>query len=159
MGDTPASDLLRSDHRKMEQHLDSLLEALKHLNGTRVADIQQEFAAITKLAEQHFDQEERAYYPRVSALAPSVMTLLKEEHRVVRETEAALHEFLDAFPEPAPQRSLDELYRIGIEFHDAVEVHIVDEEDQLLKLVDEMLTEEQQIALAAAMQQVAGSQS
>src|ERR1019366_5179190 len=99
-----------------------------------------------KLAEIHFELEERVYYPRVRALAPQVMELMEEQHRVVRETERGLRELLDSFSDPATQRSLDELHRIGIAFHDAVEVHIIDEEDQLLKLADRMLTTEEQIA-------------
>ena len=159
MSDTAASDLLRADHRKMEKHLDLLLDALKHLGAERVAEIRRDFAELEKLAEIHFEQEERVYYPRVRALAPQVMDLMEEEHRVVRETERGLHELLESFSDPATQRSLDELHRIGIEFHDAVEVHIIHEEDQLLKLADRMLTTEEQIALAAAMRKVAGAES
>jgi hemerythrin-like domain-containing protein len=159
MSDTAASDLLRADHRKMEKHLDALLDALKHLSAERVAEIRRDFAELEKLAEIHFDQEERVYYPRVRALAPQVMDLMEEQHGVVRETERGLHELLESFSDPATQRSLDELHRIGIEFHDAVEVHIIDEEDQLLKLADRMLTTEEQIALAAAMRKVAGAES
>jgi hemerythrin-like domain-containing protein len=159
MSNTAASDLLRADHRKMEKHLDALLDALKHLGAGRVAEIRRDFAAMEKLAEIHFELEERAYYPRVRALAPKVMELMEEEHRVVRETENGLHELLESFSDPATQRSLDELHRIGIEFHDAVEVHIIDEEDQLLKLADQTLTSEEQIALAATMQEIAASKS
>jgi hemerythrin-like domain-containing protein len=143
----------------MEKHLDSLIDALKHFGAERVAGIRQDFAAMEKLAEAHFELEERAYYPRVRALAPQVMELMEEEHRVVRETEKGLHELLESFYDPATQRSLDELHRIGIEFHDAVEVHIIDEEDQLLKLVDQTLTSEEQTALAATMREIAGSKS
>jgi hemerythrin-like domain-containing protein len=132
---------------------------LKHLGAERVAGIRRDFAAMEKLAEVHFEQEERVYYPHVRALAPKVMELMEEEHGVVRETERGLHELLESFSDPVTQRSLDELHRIGIEFHDAVEVHILDEEDQLLKLADRTLTSEEQAALAAAMRQVAGAES
>ena len=158
MGDTAASDLLRADHRKMEKHLDSLLDALKHLGAERVAEIRRDFGELEKLAEVHFKQEERVYYPRVRALAPQVMDLMEEQHGVVRETERGLHELLESFSDPATQRSLDELHRIGIEFHDAVEVHIIDEEDQLLKLADQLLTPDEQRSLGAAMRQVAGAE-
>lgn len=159
MSDTAASDLLRADHRKMEKYLDSLLDALKHLSAERVAEIRRDFAAMEKLAEVHFELEERAYYPRVRALAPKVMDLMETEHSVVRETERGLRELLESFSDPATQRSLDELHRIGIEFHDAVEVHIIDEEDQLLKLADQLLTLDEQRSLAAAMCKVAGAES
>lgn len=159
MSDTAASDMLRTDHRRMEKHLDSLLDALKHLRGDRVAGIRLDFAALEKLAELHFEQEERVYYPRVRNLAPKVMELMEEEHGVVRETEKGLHELLESISDPATQRSLDELHRIGIEFHDAVEVHMIDEEDQLLKLADQALTPDEQRSLAAAMRKIAGSDS
>ena len=47
---------------------------------------------------------------------------------------------------------MGELYHLGIELHDAVQVHIVDEEEHLLKLVDKQLSSEQQRSLLAAMQ-------
>ena len=47
---------------------------------------------------------------------------------------------------------MEELYRLGVEAHDAVQVHIVDEEDSLLKLIDQHLSSEQQKSLLAALQ-------
>ncbi len=151
--DTPASDLLRADHRKMEKHLDSLLLALKHLSAERVADIRRDLAALQTLANPHFDKEEVVYYPFVRPLCSEAMTLMEEEHAAIRETEKCFGELLESFPALPAKRDLDELYRLGIEYHDAIEVHIVDEEDQLLKRVDRLLLNSEQQWLAAAMLQ------
>ena len=61
---------------------------------------------------------------------------------------------MDSFPTSPVQRDLDELHRVGIEFHDAIQVHIVDEEDQLLKLADTLFSSTEQQRIAAAMVQV-----
>lgn len=157
--DTPASDLLRAEHRKMEKHLDALLEALKHLNAERVPEIRRHLAAIQKSSRIHFDQEEHVFYPAVRALSQQVMAQMEEEHAAVRETEAALEEMLAQLTESVPpsptQRELAELYRLGIEFHDAVEVHIIDEEDYWLTLADRELPASRQHDLADAMLRLA----
>lgn len=158
--DTPASDLLRADHRKIEKHLDSLLDALKHLSAGRLPEIRRDFAAIQKLSQLHFAQEEQVFYPAVRPLAPQVLAQMDDEHAAVRETEQGLEEILrellESISEPPTARHLGELYRLGIEFHDAVEVHILDEEDYLLKLVDRLITSAEQQNLAAAMLRVEG---
>ncbi|MBI2815824.1 MAG: hemerythrin domain-containing protein [Acidobacteria bacterium] len=158
MSDAPASDLLRADHRVFEIHLDAMLDALKHLTAERVSDIRREFEAIQKLSRTHFDKEEKVFYPSVRAHAPQVLAQMDEEHAVVRETEHALEEMLAGLGEvqSLSQRDIGELYRLGIEFHDAVETHIIDEEDHLLKLIDGMVSTEEQKRLAAAMVELGG---
>lgn len=159
MSDTPASDLLRAGHRRMETHLDGLLEALKHLSSDRVAGIQRDFLEIQRLARVHFEQEETVFYPQVRSLVPQILDKMDEEHEVVRQTERYLEELLGSFPvSPAP-RDLGELRRLGIEFHDAIQVHIIDEEDQLLKVADHLLSGPEQQHLAVRMLQIAAGDS
>jgi hypothetical protein len=43
MSTTPASDYLRADHRKIEGHLDPLLDALVYLTPARVDDVRRQF--------------------------------------------------------------------------------------------------------------------
>jgi hemerythrin-like domain-containing protein len=155
MNNTKASDLLRADHRRIEDYLDNLILALKHLTEDKVGGIRQDFLAIQSLASVHFEQEERVFYPEVRPKAPQILAQMDKEHEVVRETETALRELLKAIPLAAAQRDLDELHLIGIEFHDAIQVHIVDEEDQLLKLADSLLTVTEQQRIATAMLQIA----
>jgi len=155
MNNTPASDLLRADHRKIETYLDSMILALKHLTADRVTGIRQDFIAIQRVTGLHFEREERIFYPEVRPRAPQILAQMDQEHEVVRETERCLHELLEVIPVPPSQRDLDELHRLGIEFHDAIQVHIVDEEDQLLKLADEFLSLSEQQHIAAAMLQIA----
>ena len=153
MSDTPASDLLRAAHRTMETHLDSLLAALKQLGADRVGDIRRDFLAMQRLADIHFDQEERVFYPAVRSIAPQTLVTMDEQHEVVRQTERGLGEFLESISLSPTRRELDELHRLGIEFHDAIQMHIIDEEDQLLKTADKVLTGAEQQRLAAQMLQ------
>lgn len=152
---TPASDRLRADHRKIETHLDPLLYALKHLNAAAMDVIKENFRAIQEIAHLHFEQEELIFYPELRSLAPDLLAQMDKQHEEVRQTEQYLDDLLATLPASPGPRDWDELYRIGIEFHDAVQVHIVAEEDQLLKLADRELSSQQQEHLAAAMLQLA----
>ena len=152
---TAASEQLRSDHRQMETHLDGLLDALKHLGAERVGDVHRSFREIQRLAGRHMEEEERVFYPAVRSLAPDILCHMDRQHEDIRETERCLDDLFRSFPAPPSDRDLTELYRLGIEFHDAVQVHIVDEEEQLLKVVDPRLSPQQQERLLAAMKQMA----
>ena len=159
MNHTPASDLLRADHRKIETYLDTMIFALKHLTPDRVGDIRRDFIAIQRLSSVHFDQEERVFYPEIRPKAPEILADMDREHQVVREIELSLAELLKSFPLSPGQRDSDELHRVGIEFHDAIQVHIVDEEDQLLQFADTLLSTSEQQRIAAAMLQLAADLS
>jgi len=150
-----ASDALRADHRKMETHLDGLLYALKHLHAERVRDIRKNFLEIQQLAHIHLEQEERVFYPAIRSAAPELLAHMDGQHQDIRQTEQCLDELLAAFPASPSDRDLVELRRCGIEFHDALQVHIVDEEDNLLKVADSCLSDRQQELLFAAMQETA----
>ena len=152
---TPASDLLRTTHRKIETHLDRLLQALKNMSADRVPVMREDFLAIQRLASVHFDQEEGVFYPKVRPKAPEVLAKMEEQHSVVHETEHYLGELLESFPASPTQRQLDELRLLGIEFHDAIQCHIVDEEDHLLKFADRILSSDEQDSLAAVMLRIA----
>lgn len=156
---TSASDQLRSDHRRIETHLDGLLDALKHLGAERVEDVRLNFREIQRLAGRHMEQEERIFYPEIRSLAPDVLSRMDKQHEDIRHTERCLADLLASFPAAPSDRDLTELYRLGIEFHDAVQVHIVDEEERLLKLVDPLLSEPQQEHLLTAMKQIASEGS
>ena len=53
-----ASDLLRAEHREVENHLDTFLYALKHLSPERVNDISHGVENIRRLVGVHMDIEE-----------------------------------------------------------------------------------------------------
>ncbi|MBI1954888.1 MAG: hemerythrin domain-containing protein [Acidobacteria bacterium] len=150
-----ASDLLRADHRKIEAHLDRLLHALKHLSADQVSDIRRSFQGIQQIAEIHFQQEEGIFYPAMRSMAPDLLSKMEQQHEDVRETERCLGDLLSTFPETPSDRDLVELFRLGIEFHDAVQCHIVDEEDHLLQYADSKIPDEQQQRLFAEMQRCA----
>jgi hemerythrin-like domain-containing protein len=147
-----ASDLLRNEHRQVEDHLDRLLDALKHLSAARVRDVHQSFEEIHRLVSAHMDEEEQILYPAIQPFAEHLISDMLRQHNDIRETDRCLEELLSDFPELPTVRNLEELYRVGVEVHDAVQVHIVDEEEGLLKLVDQHLSDEQQHKLVAIMQ-------
>jgi len=82
-----------------------------------------------------------------------------KQHERMRQADRFMGELLMTFPASPADRDMGELYRLGIELHDAIEVHIVDEEEQLLKRVDERLTPQQRQSLLAAMEQAAPGHS
>ena len=147
-----ASDFLRAEHRQVENHLDHLLDALKHLSPERVGDVSRSSREIHRLVSAHMEVEEQVFYPALQSMVEDLIENLLKQHDQIRESDRYLEELLSGFPELPTARDTEELYRLGIEFHDAVQVHIVDEEEQLLKRVDEHLSSEQQRSLLAAMQ-------
>ncbi|MBI3694793.1 MAG: hemerythrin domain-containing protein [Acidobacteria bacterium] len=157
MSATAASDLLRAGHRKIEEHLDPFLHALLHLTPERVGEIRRHFEEIRRLAGPHFEKEEGVFYPRLRPQHPELLAQMDNEHETTRLTERYLGELLASLPEAPGERDLTELHRLGIEFHDAVQTHIVAEEDYLLELADQVLSESEQQVLRARMQEVSSA--
>ena len=62
-------------------------------------------------------------------------------------------------PEIPEQRWLDELRRSGVELYDRIQHHIVDEEDQLLRLAASHLTTDDQEKLASAFKKIQSGMS
>jgi hemerythrin-like domain-containing protein len=82
---------------------------------------------------------------------PELLSQLDEQHEYAREVERHLVELLDAVPGAPNERQRAELVRFATELYDVIQHHIVDEEDQLLRLADSMLSQEEQTALAVRM--------
>jgi hemerythrin-like domain-containing protein len=144
MNATPASDSLRADHRKIEGLLDPLLEALLHLTPAGVNDVRRHFQEIQRLTAPHFKREEGVFYPAIRDKDPSMLARMDEQHADTRQIEAFLQELLDSLPPTPGERDLKELHWLGIQFHDAVQTHILDEEDHLLALADRVLSAAEQ---------------
>ena len=152
----PACDHLRLDHRAIEERLDTLLAALLDLTPERIPEIQAVFGQLRGLAAVHFETEEEIFYPKLRPLFAELLDRLDAQHEEVRELERHLADLL-ADPPAAPDgRWLNELRSFGIEFHDRIQHHIVDEEDQLFRLAGDRLLAEDQEALARAMEAIPG---
>jgi hemerythrin-like domain-containing protein len=145
-----ACALLRTDHRVVEEHMDQLLAALLDLRPERISEIQASVAKIQALAKLHFRKEEEIFYPKVRPLDPDLLHRLDEQHQDVREAERHLAEIL-AYRQTSDPRWMNELRSFGIAFHDRIQHHIVDEEDQLFRIAVSVLTIEDQESLAIAM--------
>ena len=148
-----ACAVLSTDHRAIEEHLDQLLAALLDLRPERIFEIQTTVAELQVLAKLHFRKEEEIFYPKVRPLDPDLLHRLDEQHEDVREAERHLVEILTD-PQAADPRWLNELRSFGIGFHDRIQHHIVDEEDQLFRIARERLSMEDQESLAIAMEAI-----
>jgi len=62
--------------------------------------------------------------------------------------------FLADPPQAPDARWLNDLRSFGIEFHDRIQHHIVDEEDHLFRLAGERLSVADQAILARAMEEI-----
>jgi len=149
-----ACEHLRKDHRAIEQRLDILLAALLRLTPEVIPEIQATMRDLQDLAAIHFEKEEKIFYPKLRPVASGLLDRLDLQHEEVRELERHLAQLLAAPPQAPEARWLSELRSIGIEFHDRMQHHIVDEEDQLLRLAEDLLTRDEQESLAKAMEAV-----
>jgi hemerythrin-like domain-containing protein len=150
----PACENLRKDHRAIEERLDILLAALLHLTPELIPEIQATVRELQNLAAIHFEKEETIFYPKLRPLLSDLLDRMDLQHEEVRELERHLAELLAEPPQTPESRWLNELRSIGIEFHDRIQHHIVDEEDQLFRLAEDRLTAEEQESLARAMNAV-----
>jgi hemerythrin-like domain-containing protein len=139
----------------MEEHLDALLAALQNLSPERISGIRATISEIQRLAAVHFRKEEEVFYPKMRPVAADLLASLDLQHEEVRELERHLTESLADPPDPPDARWLNELRALGIEFHDRIQHHIVDEEDQLFRLAANHLTREDHEGLVKAMQDCA----
>jgi len=153
----PACENLRKDHRAIEERLDVLLAALQRLTPELIPEIRATVRELQDLAAIHFEKEEAIFYPKLRPLVSDLLDRMGLQHADVRELERDLAELLAEPPQTPDSRWLNELRSIGIEFHDRIQHHIVDEEDQLFRLAEDRLTAEEQESLASAMNAARGS--
>jgi len=149
-----ACEHLRKDHRAIEARLDVLLAALLHLTPEIIPEIQATVRDLQDLAAVHFEKEETIFYPKLRPLVSDVLDRMDVQHEEVRELERHLAELLAEPPQTPESRWLNELRSFGIEFHDRIQYHIVDEEEQLFRLAEDRLTTEEQESLASTMSAV-----
>jgi hemerythrin-like domain-containing protein len=133
---------------------DLLLAALLNLVPEQIPEIQATVRELQRLAAIHFEKEEGIFYPRLRPLLSDLLTRMDGQHEEIREVEQYLRELLAHPPRTPDSRWLNEMRSLGIEFHDRIQHHIVDEEDQLFRLAEDRLTAEEQESLAGAMNAV-----
>jgi hemerythrin-like domain-containing protein len=154
MSATPASDLLRSEHRLVEVQIDQLLYTVKHPAGDIVSNVRRALSGVQFLSQSHFQKEENILYPALRSQLPELLSLLDEQHEYAREVEGHLTELIESIEGAPDERQLAELIRFSTELYDVIQHHIVDEEDQLLRLADSSLSQEEQTSLAARMKEL-----
>jgi hemerythrin-like domain-containing protein len=154
MSATPASDLLRSEHRLVEIQIDRVLQVVKHRTDDIVSDLRRALSGIQCLSRPHFEKEEYVLYPFLRRQLPELLSRLDEQHEYAREVERHLVQLLEAIQGSPDERQRAEIVRFSTELCDVIQHHIVDEEDQLLRLADSRLSREEQVTLAAKMKRL-----
>lgn len=152
MAGREASELLRGEHRRIEDVLDRLLAAAKHPGRHFPAVLRAITADLDRLEETHFQKEEGIFYPQLRPCCPRLLAEMDEQHAYAREVDRNLHEVLDAVDGTPTERQRTELVRFAIELHDTIQHHIVEEEDHLFRIADAELPRETQAQLGRAMQ-------
>jgi hypothetical protein len=94
------------------------------------------------------------FYPKLRPAFPHLLAQMDLQHQDIREVEQHVAELLADPPEPPEARWRDELRRYGTELYDRIQHHIVDEEDQLLRVAGSYLTPDDQETLASAFKQI-----
>ncbi len=151
---TPASDMLRADHRQIEVWIDRLLEVAKHPPPDLINDVRRIFTEIQLLTAPHFNKEESVFYPRFRPILPDLLAQMDKWHAYIREVEDSLRELIATVGDKPSDRELAELVRFSDELFGTVQHYIMDEEDQLLRVADSQLSPEEQDQLAKAMKAV-----
>jgi len=101
---------------------------------------------------RHFDFEERSLFPLLAEAGDGdLVELLNEDHKVIREVTAPLLELLGKWQ----RRDLDapgwhSLRRLGLELCDSLADHALKEEQAMLPVLENMLSEDQDRELFAA---------
>ena len=152
MAEHEASELLRSEHRRIEDVLDRLLAAAKRPGDNFVAALRAVCADLYRLEEAHFRKEESVFYPQLRPCCSQLLDEMDEQHAYAREIDRNLREVLGAVCGTPSERQVTELVRFAIELHDTIQHHIVEEEDQLFRIADAELPRETQAQLARAME-------
>jgi len=147
----PACDNLCEDHRKIEVYLDRLLAALQDPRPEGIPGIRSIVDEIQRLRAIHFEKEENLFYPKLRTALPELLDQMDGQHELIREVEMHVTGMLADPPQHPDPRWLHELRLVGIEFHDHIQHHIVDEEDHLFRLAEDQLTAEEQAALERGM--------
>jgi hemerythrin-like domain-containing protein len=138
----------------MEKYLDRLLAALSHLSPEVVSDVRSAMTSLQRLETLHFEKEESLFYPMLRPAYPDLLAQMDLQHQEIREVEQHVAEMLAGPPETPEARWLDELRRSATELYDRIQHHIVDEEDQLLRLAGSHLTPDDQETLASAFKKI-----
>ncbi len=158
MRDEPAAgaacEQLRAEHRLIENEIDRLERAVKNGSPDLATEVRRSLAGIQCLSQVHFDKEEKVLYPYLRATLPQLIAELDEQHGYTREVEAHLADLLRQVSGTPDARQSDELVRFALELTDVIQHHIVEEEDQLLRLANERLTPEEQRDLAEQMRRL-----
>jgi len=154
--ESPATDLLRREHREMERLLANFENELRTSQGAGLLPLARTFAEIQEHLAAHFRKEEEVFYPALAPLLAATdleISKLTGDHSDVRETSAGFRELLDqAGGSNAPAISLRaDLTTIGWHLWNLIHHHIATEENGLLAFADRQLSWETQNQLARQM--------
>lgn len=151
-----ATEILRRDHRRMEEILARFERELSDPQGKGLAAVARTLGEIRAKLALHFRREEEVFYPAfqmVAAASGYDTSNLRQEHSDVRGVITALESLLEARPdcgEPAPSVRA-EIASVGWELWNHIHHHMAEEENGLLAFADRALDSEAQERLAKQM--------
>lgn len=152
----PATELLRRDHRRMEEILSRFERELSNPQGEGLEAIARTFDEIRTELALHFRREEEVFYPAFKAASAASgydTSSLLQEHSDVQNVIAALESLQEARPisgAPAPSVRA-EIASVGWELWNHIHHHMAEEESGLLAFADRVLDSEAQNRLAREM--------
>ena len=152
---------LHEEHEAVFELLRRLQRALVHSHADAAPDfLDPAWGALLRAVRsglefevaRHFDFEERSLFPLLADAGDGdLVELLNEDHKVIREVTAPLLELLGKWQ----RRDLDapgwhSLRRLGLELCDSLADHALKEEQAMLPVLENMLSEDQDRELFAA---------
>ena len=151
-----ATELLRRDHRHLEEILSRFERELSDPQGKGLETIANTFDQIRRELALHFRREEEVFYPAFQSAAAASgydTTKLLKEHADVRGVIEAFESLLKARPTSgAPALSIRaEIASVGWELWNHIHHHMAEEETGLLAFADRVLPSEAQSRLASRM--------
>jgi hypothetical protein len=136
---TPATDLLRAEHRRIEHWLDALL---RDLGEARAGALRPSFHEAHRLSAAHYAREQAVFLPALPPGFRSMASKMAGQHERVLELARHVAGLLEDSGAGA------DLARLAREFHAIAQHNIIEEERDFLPLVDRALDAAAQEELA-----------
>ncbi len=147
----PACDLLRKEHRALENHLGRLSADAQRPSVEGLEKVRHLFGEIRRMDALHFRREEEVLYPSLRSHYPDLLARMDDQHTRIRQVEDRLAELLALRPAKPGPRYLKAVRSAAMELHVRVRHHIVDEEEQLFRMAAACLRPPDQARIAADM--------
>jgi hemerythrin superfamily protein len=142
---TPATALIREEHRAIESRLDRLGEVLQDWTEHPVPLLRPAFLESLRVLLAHYQNEESVLFSALRRDLPELLDKMDRQHSYARELAATL-EVLVENAQPTV-RELSEMRRLGRQFRAIAQHNLIEEERDLLEIADRLLSRTEQQGL------------